>query len=303
MSAEAKQCQAALLKSRPDQSSTNQGANHFDMDSHTMAAISMTGNLLDAVGGLYLAYDLLGGEKGILRILIRIVNYSILIGCVYGFVFGLRFAVVAGIGMGTAMGLQLASATHGRVETPRMIVGLAILRACTIGLASSFLIPASHSFVLALFVFAAGMILPRLGLSPGRIFVAGDKFSFTKKKLLFALLLPSILAVGIGAAGFIFGGEQEFIKLAVKVAVTVSFLTLLLGAFSPIVEWYADRLPLKTIGHVGAVLFIIGFFLQAVPNLIVLLDLNQNQFGQQTTAPPANSQGTLLIPQSTADKN
>jgi hypothetical protein len=262
----------------------------------------MTGNLLDAVGGLYLAYDLLGGEKGILRILIRVVNYSILIGCVYGLVFGLRFAIVAGIGMGTAMSLQLAGATHGRVETSRMLIGIAILRACTIGLASSFIIPAGHSFVLALFVLAAGMILPRLGLSPGRLYVAGNKPSFNRRKLLLSLLLPCILAVGIGAAGFIFGGERAFIQLAVKVAVTVSILTILLGTLSPIIEWYADRLPLKTIGHVGAVLFIVGFFLQAIPNLIVLLDLNQNQAGQQT-AVPVNSQGAPVIPQSPADKN
>jgi hypothetical protein len=88
----------------------------------------------------------------------------------------------------------------------------------------------------------------------------------------------------------------------VKVAVTVSILTILLGALSPVIEWYADRLPLKTIGHVGAVLFIVGFFLQAIPNLIVLLDLNQSQSEQQTMVPSASS-GTFPAPQSPADKN
>jgi len=243
------------------------------MDVHFMAAISMTGNLLDAVGGLYLAYDLLGGEKGILRILIRMVNYSILIGCIYSLVLGLRFGIIAGIGMGTAMAIQLASAAKGNVESQKMIMGLAILRSLTIGTAASMVVPLGHACVFGLFVLGAGFILPWLGFSPGRLYVAGEKPTFTKDKLIFALMLTVILSLGFGTVGLIFGGEPAFLRLALKVAVTVALLTTVLGAVSPVIEWYADRLPLKTIGHVGAVLFIIGFFLQAVPNLIVLLDL------------------------------
>jgi hypothetical protein len=243
------------------------------MDAHVMAAISMIGNLLDAVGGLYLAYDLLGGERGILRILIRIVNYGILIGCVYTIVLGLRFGIIAGIGMGTAMGLQLANAAQGKPETQRLITSLAVLRSLTIGLASSMLLPIPHAIILGLFVLGSGLILPMFGLSPGRLYSAGAKPSFTKEKLLFAILLTGILALGFGTAALLFGGEPAFLRLALKVAVTVIILTLLVGSLSPMIEWYADQLPLRTIGHVGAVLFIIGFFLQAVPNLIVLLDL------------------------------
>jgi len=34
------------------------------IDRHLLAAISLGGTLLDLIGGLYLAYDLLGGKKG-----------------------------------------------------------------------------------------------------------------------------------------------------------------------------------------------------------------------------------------------
>ena len=47
------------------------------MDHHTVAAISITGTSLDVLGSLYLAYDLLGGQHGPLRLLTRAVTYSI----------------------------------------------------------------------------------------------------------------------------------------------------------------------------------------------------------------------------------
>ena len=45
------------------------------MDHHTVAAVSIAGSCLDVVGSLYLAYDLLGGQHGPLRLLTRIVTY------------------------------------------------------------------------------------------------------------------------------------------------------------------------------------------------------------------------------------
>jgi hypothetical protein len=247
------------------------------LDAHVLAAISMVGNLL--------AYDLLGGEKGILRVLIRIVNYSIIVGLVYGLVFGLRFAIVAGIGLGTAIGLQLANAAKGNQETKHLTLMLAMIRAFSIGLASSFVVPLNMAFVFFLAVLAAGLVLPYLGFSPARLIVAGKMPSLSKEKLVFAFLLTCVLAVAIGALGLIFGGESHFLQLALKIGTTVASLSLLLGAISPVIEWHADRLPLRTIGHVGAVMFIIGFFLQAVPNLIVILDLSPIQSNQQTIAP------------------
>jgi len=46
------------------------------MDHHTVAAISITGTCLDVLGSLYLAYDLLGGPHGPLRLLTRAVTFS-----------------------------------------------------------------------------------------------------------------------------------------------------------------------------------------------------------------------------------
>lgn len=241
------------------------------MDQHVTAAISMVGNLLDAVGGLYLAYDLLGGEKGILRVLIRIVNYSIIITLIFSLMFGIYFGIIAGIGMGTAIGLQLAHAAQGKPETLRSLTLFATIRSLSIGVATCLIAPPLVALVMGAATFGTGFLLPKIGLSPAQLFSANKRPTFSRQKLLFSLVLTGINASVVGITAFALGGHS-FLMLAVKVAVTIALMTTIIGVISPVVEWYADRLPLRTIGHVGAILFIIGFFLQAIPNLIVLLD-------------------------------
>src|SRR5271170_6202022 len=73
----------------------------FGMDHHTVAAISIAGSCLDVVGSLYLAYDLLGGQHGPLRLLTRIVTYSIV------------FGVGSGIAIGVTMAIELNRVARG----------------------------------------------------------------------------------------------------------------------------------------------------------------------------------------------
>jgi len=59
------------------------------------------------LGGLYLAYDLLGGQHGPLRLLTRIVTYSIVFGIGYGLGLGLFFGVVSGAATGITIAIEL----------------------------------------------------------------------------------------------------------------------------------------------------------------------------------------------------
>src|SRR5246127_3969402 len=83
------------------------------MNHHTVAAISITGSCLDVLGSLYLAYDLLGGQHGPLRILTRAVTYSIVFGIGYGFGLGLLFGLAAGITTGVTISIELNRAARG----------------------------------------------------------------------------------------------------------------------------------------------------------------------------------------------
>src|SRR6202041_2608757 len=77
------------------------------MDHHTVASISIAGSCLDVLGTLYLAYDLLGGAHGPLRLLTRAVTYSILFGLGYGLGLGLIFGVASGLAIGVTISVEM----------------------------------------------------------------------------------------------------------------------------------------------------------------------------------------------------
>ena len=84
------------------------------MDHHIVAAVSIAGSCLDVLGSLYLAYDLLGGQHGPLRVLTRAVTYSIVFGVGYGLGLGLVFGVAAGLATGITVAIELARAARKR---------------------------------------------------------------------------------------------------------------------------------------------------------------------------------------------
>jgi len=83
------------------------------MDHHTVAAVSIAGTCLDVLGSLYLAYDLLGGQHGPLRLLTRAVTYSIIFGIGYGFGLGLFFGLASGIATGITLSIEFNRAARG----------------------------------------------------------------------------------------------------------------------------------------------------------------------------------------------
>jgi hypothetical protein len=83
------------------------------MDHHTVAAVSIAGTCLDVIGSLYLAYDLLGGQHGPLRLLTRAVTYSIVFGVGFGLGLGLWFGLAAGLATGITVAIELHRAARG----------------------------------------------------------------------------------------------------------------------------------------------------------------------------------------------
>src|ERR1035438_1884393 len=83
------------------------------MDHHAVAAVSITGTCLDVLGSLYLAYDLLGGQYGPLRLLTRAVTYSIVFGIGYGIGLGPFFGLASGIAIGITTAIELNREARG----------------------------------------------------------------------------------------------------------------------------------------------------------------------------------------------
>src|SRR5258708_13738370 len=83
------------------------------MDHHAVAAISIAGTCLSVLGSLYLAYDLLGGRHGPLRLLTRAVTYSVVFGVGYGLGLGLLFGLAAGVASGVTIAIELNRTARG----------------------------------------------------------------------------------------------------------------------------------------------------------------------------------------------
>src|SRR5260370_19385555 len=81
------------------------------MDHHTVAIVSITGTCLDVLGSLYLAYDLLGGQHGPLRLLTRAVTYSVVFGIGYGLGLGLIFGLATGLATGITLSIEFSRAS------------------------------------------------------------------------------------------------------------------------------------------------------------------------------------------------
>src|SRR5260221_5552116 len=94
------------------------------IDRHLIAGISIIGTVCDVIGGLYLAYDLLGANNGPLRTLTRVVTYSFIFSIGYGLPLGLLFgplrgitaALVVGVGLGIILGIEYAHVTLDRTS-------------------------------------------------------------------------------------------------------------------------------------------------------------------------------------------
>jgi hypothetical protein len=240
------------------------------LDSYTSAMISMTGMTFDSVGGLYLAYDLLGGERGPLSKITRIVTYSVLAVFFYSFAFNLKFALICGIGLGSIFGLQLDWIGAGKTVSQRMMVALSFARMVIVTVGLSLLVPLVVACIVGAGVFVGSAFSQRLKVSPEYWYEASRKPSFNIRRLGIGLIM------GCGMAALVYLGEtmcgdKNGSAMAWHLGLTVGVGTAMIASVSPFVEWYADNVPPKAMGYIGAVMFMIGFFIQSIPSLFVLL--------------------------------
>lgn len=227
---------------------------------------------LDSVGGLYLAYDLLGGENGPLSRIFRIVNYSVLVILVFWFPMGLGFAIVAGLALGTALALHVERGARGLPESNRFLLCMGLIRATGLSLATCVNKHYLMAAILFPFVVAATIILPKFKLSPTTIYHPGKRPVLRKNQVILAAVLGiSSLAFGWLSAG-IAGSGAHAAAFATRVGFTFAFAVIFVSSMSPLIEWYADNLPPKSFGYVGAVMFMLGFLVQAVPSMLAIIE-------------------------------
>lgn len=242
------------------------------MDNHFAAVVTLIGMACDVLGGLYLAYDLLGGENGPLARLTKIVNYSLLMVLLFLLTMGLKFALIVGIAFGTALGMHFDRIGKNIPDTNRFLFGVAVLRSVATGIAVSLKATPVLAILIAVAVFAMSLLLPKMHLSPTTLYQSSRKPQLNFKQLAIALVLAATATiVGVFGAS-ITGGDKSTIHFSILFGVTFGMTVMVVTSVSPLIEWYSDHLPQKSFGTAGIVLFISGFIIQAIPSIATIFD-------------------------------
>jgi hypothetical protein len=244
------------------------------MDHHMVASISIAGSCLDVLGSLYLAYDLLGGPHGPLRLLTRAVTYSILFGLGYGLGLGLIFGVASGIAIGVTFAIELnrMSKRQDHYSLPWEAFFSAI-RAAAFSAALYPQVGARFAMLYGVLLVAGQVIAYSRGVRPSL------NYSATRRPRISRMGVEAtvIRTAGYMAAALLCSAVVRHVEhpwlFALRLGLVTGLVTGVGMAFSPYVEYYADNLPERRLGVFGIGLMFCGFALQSLQYWLAVFDM------------------------------
>ena len=247
--------------------------NH-SVDHHTLASISISGTSLDVLGSLYLAYDLLGGQHGPLRLLTRAVTYSILFGLGYGVGLGLFFGVASGIASGITLSIEFNRAARG---LPHFSLPWEALFSAIRGLAFSAglyrILGLEYALAFGILITVGQVFAYSRGTRPSAGYAAALRPRFTRG-LFWATVLRAVgYVVSALVCSFLIHHVEHAWSFAIRVGLVIGLVTGVGGSLSPFIEYYADNLPERRLGAIGIGLMLCGFALQSVQYWLALFDV------------------------------
>ena len=244
------------------------------MDHHTVAAVSITGTCLDVLGSLYLAYDLLGGQHGPLRLLTRAVTYSVVFGIGYGVGLGPFFGLAAGVASGITLSIELSRASRGldhytlpweaMFSAIRGIgFGIGLYRIVGLGFASTF----------AILVTAGQVFAYSYGTRPAMDYAASRRPRLTRRQFWGTVIRTvGYFATALICSAFIHHVDHSW-SFAIRVGLVTGIVTGVGVTVNPYIEYYADNLPERRLGVFGIGLILCGFALQSLQYWLALFDV------------------------------
>lgn len=245
------------------------------MDHHTVAEISIAGSCLDVLGSLYLAYDLLGGQHGPLRLLTRAVTYSIVFGLGYGLGLGVLFGVASGTATGVTFAIELnrTSASQDHYPLPWEALFSAI-RAAAFSAALYPEVGLRFAVLYAVLLLVGQVIAYSRGIRPSLNYAAALRTRFSRVGVQATL----VRTVGYFVAALLCSALVHHVehpwRFALRLGLVTGGVTGLGMAYSPYVEYYADNLPARRMGVVGVVLMLCGFALQSLQYWLAVFDVH-----------------------------
>jgi hypothetical protein len=243
------------------------------MDHHTVAAVSIAGSCLDVLGTLYLAYDLLGGQHGPLRLLTRAVTYSIVFGVGFGLGLGAFFGFVSGIAIGITSAIELNRVARGRKPYSLLWDGVfSAIRGFAYALGLYRIVGLEFAIVYAVVITAGQMFGYSRGISPTMDYVASRRPRLTRRQLWGTI----VRTVGYFATALICSVLVHHVNwmFAIRVGLVTGIVTGVGQTINPYIEYYADNLPARWLGVFGIALILCGFLLQSLQYWLTLFDVH-----------------------------
>jgi hypothetical protein len=246
----------------------------ISIDHHTVAAVSLVGSSLDVLGGLYLAYDLLGGQNGPLRLLTRAVTYSIVFGIGYGLGLGLFFGVAAGVATGITIAIELRRAAHTQDHYPlRWEALFSAVRAAAFGAGLYRIVDLPFVVIFALLITAGQIFAYSRGMRPGLDYSASRRPRLTPRHFRGVIIRTvGYIATALICSALV-GGIDHPWALALRVGLVTGLVTAVGTTVNPFIEYYADHLPERRLGAYGLAMLLCGFALQSFQYWLVIFNV------------------------------
>lgn len=245
------------------------------IDHHVVASVSIAGTCLDVLGSLYLTYDLLGGERGPLRLVTRAVTYSIVFGIGYALGLGLFFGVAAGVTTGVTVAIELnRAARRGDHYSLRWEGFFSAIRGLGFAVGLYHLVGLRFAVPFAVLVTTGQIFAYRRGMRPGLGYEAARRPRLTRRQFVGTV----IRTIGYSTAAVLCGIFAQHLEhpwwFALRVGLVTGIVTGVGIAVNPFIEYYADRLPQRVLGATGLALIFCGFMLQSFQYWVSLLDVH-----------------------------
>jgi CDP-diglyceride synthetase len=246
------------------------------VDHHTVAAISIAGSCLDVLGSLYLAYDLLGGKHGPLRLLTRAVTYSILFGLGYGLGLGLVFGVTCGIATGITVSIELNRAARGlRHYSLPWEAFFSAIRGIAFGAALYRILGFGFAAAFASLTTAGQVFGYYRGLRPGMDYDSESRRPRLTRRQFWGTVRRAIahVAAALVCSAFIHHVDHAWL-FAIRIGLVTGMVTGVGQMVNPYIEYYAENLPERWLGAFGIGLIFCGFALQSLQYWLALFDVH-----------------------------
>ena len=244
------------------------------MDHHTVAAISLTGTCLDVLGSLYLAYDLLGGRHGPLRLLTRAVTYSLVFGIGYGLGLGPFFGITAGVTTGVTVAVELNRASRGGDHYPLLWEGVfGAIRGFGFSLGLYRMLGLPFAIVFGVLITAGQVFAYSRGMRPATDYEAARRPRLTRRQFRGTIIRTlGYIATALICSTFVRHVDHPW-AFALRVGLVTGLVTGAGTLVNPFIEYYADNLPERRLGAFGILLILCGFSLQSVQYWLALLNI------------------------------